>query len=165
MKDATLCFLVKESEKEILLGMKKRGFGQGKYNGFGGKIGDNETREKAAVRELYEETGVKVEPQHLTKAAELNFVFLGKPEWNQTVYVFLAKEWTGMPTESEEMTAAWMKYQDIPYQQMWKDDVYWLPRVLQGLKLNGKFVFKEDNESIAEYELLENDILLEKRRF
>ena len=36
MKQATLCLLVKDNE--ILLAMKKRGFGVGKWNGVGGKI-------------------------------------------------------------------------------------------------------------------------------
>ena len=36
MRQSTLCLLLKE--KEILLAMKKRGFGAGKCNGVGGKI-------------------------------------------------------------------------------------------------------------------------------
>lgn len=35
---------------QILLGMKKRGFGQGKWNGFGGKIEQGETIAEGAVR-------------------------------------------------------------------------------------------------------------------
>ena len=34
----------------ILLGLKKRGFGEGWWNGFGGKINHNETIEEAAKR-------------------------------------------------------------------------------------------------------------------
>lgn len=32
----------------VLLGMKKRGFGAGKWNGFGGKVQPGETIEEAA---------------------------------------------------------------------------------------------------------------------
>jgi len=32
--------------------MKKRGFGQGKWNGFGGKVEPNESIEQAAIREM-----------------------------------------------------------------------------------------------------------------
>ena len=45
--------------------MKKRGFGEGKYNGFGGKIKDKETIEAAAIRELYEETEVKASKENM----------------------------------------------------------------------------------------------------
>jgi 8-oxo-dGTP pyrophosphatase MutT (NUDIX family) len=39
--------------------MKKRGFGHGKYNGFGGKVEKSETISQAAIREMYEESGIK----------------------------------------------------------------------------------------------------------
>lgn len=35
---------------KVLLGMKKRGFGAGKWNGFGGKVQPGETIEDAARR-------------------------------------------------------------------------------------------------------------------
>ena len=36
MQQATLLFLVKDGD--VLLGMKRKGFGMGKWNGFGGKL-------------------------------------------------------------------------------------------------------------------------------
>lgn len=36
----------------VLLGMKKRGFGAGKWNGFGGKVQPGETIEDAARRQV-----------------------------------------------------------------------------------------------------------------
>ncbi|CAM9897292.1 unnamed protein product, partial [Ectocarpus fasciculatus] len=47
-----------DDAKEILLGMKKRGFGEGKWNGFGGKVESGESVDEAAKRELMEEAGV-----------------------------------------------------------------------------------------------------------
>ena len=38
------------NDKEILLGFKKRGFGVGKWDGFGGKVEDQERNEDAAKR-------------------------------------------------------------------------------------------------------------------
>lgn len=46
----TLCFIYKDFS--ILLGMKKRGFGTGKWNGFGGKVEATETISEAAKREV-----------------------------------------------------------------------------------------------------------------
>lgn len=48
MKLFTLVMVWKESQ--ILLGLKKRGFGVGKWNGFGGKIEAVETVMHAAAR-------------------------------------------------------------------------------------------------------------------
>ena len=53
-KQVTLCLVINREKKKILFGMKKRGFGVGKYNGFGGKVLSGETIEEAALRELQE---------------------------------------------------------------------------------------------------------------
>jgi len=47
-KILTLAFVRRHGE--ILLGYKKRGFGAGKWNGFGGKVEAGETIEDAAKR-------------------------------------------------------------------------------------------------------------------
>jgi len=77
MRNATLCFLINNETDEILLGMKKRGFGKDKWNGFGGKIGEGETIEDAAKRELLEESGVHA--TELKKVGELTFFFPDMP--------------------------------------------------------------------------------------
>ena len=46
----TLVFL--RAGKQVLLGMKKRGFGVGKWNGFGGKLEPGESFAEGAVREV-----------------------------------------------------------------------------------------------------------------
>ena len=47
MRNATLMLIV--DENKILLGMKKRGFGEGKWNGFGGKVNEGETIEDVSL--------------------------------------------------------------------------------------------------------------------
>ena len=47
-KVLTLAFLRRSGE--ILLGFKKRGFGAGRWNGFGGKVEPGETIEQGARR-------------------------------------------------------------------------------------------------------------------
>lgn len=151
MKQATLIFLIKPETKEICLGMKKRGFGVGKWNGFGGKVADGESVIDAAIREIEEETrdegethGVKVTSENLTKVAVMKFTFPNKADWGQEVHAFLVDKWEGEPVESEEMSPQWFKYNDIPYSSMWEDDAIWLPRVLKGEKLSGEFSFEGD---------------------
>lgn len=56
-KVTTLLFLVRDDE--ILLAMKKRGFGANRYNGVGGKLDPGETVEQTLVRESEEEISVK----------------------------------------------------------------------------------------------------------
>jgi len=47
-KVMTLTMILKHDE--MLLGMKNRGMGKGKWNGFGGKVERNETIDDAAIR-------------------------------------------------------------------------------------------------------------------
>jgi len=133
--------------------MKKRGFGEGKWNGIGGKVDAGETVEEAARREIAEEIGVEV--GRLEKVALLTFYFTAPgsdPDWSQEVHVFLASDWRGQPEESAEMKPQWHAYQEVPYEEMWPDDRLWLPRVLQGERINGVFTFS-DAETIVHQEI------------
>ena len=149
MEHATLVFLLKDNM--VCLAMKKRVFGKGKWNGSGGKIGDmlafrNETPIEAAQREVLEELGVAV--KKLIPAGEVRFVFPHKSEWDTHVYLFITKQWQGTPTETEEMRPQWFSFDAIPYDTMWDDDKYWLPKVLSGKKVFARFVFDSKEKVI-----------------
>jgi 8-oxo-dGTP pyrophosphatase MutT (NUDIX family) len=151
LRQASLCFLLKD--KQILLAMKKRGFAKGKWNGAGGKPKDEDGGiEATARRETLEE--IQVTPRNLKKVAVLNFYFLEKSEWNQQVIVFLTHDWTGTPTETEEMSPKWFDIKDIPYENMWWDDPLWLPKVLSGKIVEGNFLF-DNNQKLLEHEVVE----------
>jgi len=147
LRQATLCFLIKNDE--ILLAMKKRGFGQGKWNGVGGKQNDEEEIGLTAVRETREEIGVT--PKNLEKVALLNFYFPHNSNWNQQVVVYLAKDWDGEPTESDEMAPKWYKKSQLPFDSMWQDDIHWLPLILSGQKIEADFMFGEKDSMLEFY--------------
>ena len=143
----TLLFLRRNDE--ILIAMKKRGFGADRWNGVGGKLEAGETIEQALVRECREEIGVV--PMNYWQMAELDFIQdaeTGDP-WHMYVYTFMCDEWEGQPVETEEMRPQWVKITDIPYSDMWEDDQYWLPQVLGGQKVTGKFTFDADDKLIS----------------
>jgi len=147
LRNATLVFLVKKSQgkvTDICLAMKKRGFGMNRWNGVGGKVDDhNETIEGAAKREAKEEIDVFV--KELKKVAELSFYFPHNPKWNQLVHVFFSESWEGEPSESEEMNPQWFSLPEIPFQDMWSDDIFWLPEVLKENLLKAVFKFGEND--------------------
>lgn len=145
----TLVILIKENPvREVLLGYKKRGYGVGKYTGFGGKVEAGESIIQAAVRETAEETGICVKPEHLIETGKLYFEFPYKPEWTQEVFVYRAMEWKGIAQETSEMIPEWFRVEEVPYEGMWEDGRYWLPPILHGDSVAIKFTFKEDNDSL-----------------
>ncbi|MFZ5932560.1 MAG: 8-oxo-dGTP diphosphatase [Patescibacteria group bacterium] len=141
-------FLLKD--KKVLLAMKKRGFGEGLWNGVGGKVKDGEGVLSAAKREALEEIGVSI--VSASQKALIHFYFPDDPkkkDWNQDVHVFLVNRWRGMPKETEEMRPRWFDYAKLPFRKMWTDDVYWLLLVLSGKKIEAWFAFDDNNQVIG----------------
>jgi len=132
----TLCLI--HEPPRLLLGLKKRGFGAGRWNGFGGKLQPGESVEDAARRECAEECGVRV--GGLNKCGRIEFEFRGDPE-TLDVHVFRVESYEGEPAESEEMKPRWFDTSDLPYDSMWPDDRHWLPLFLAGKKFRGRFLF------------------------
>lgn len=165
-KVMTLCLAVREGE--ILLGMKKRGFGAGRWNGFGGKVEAGETIEAAARREMLEECGVTIEKMERVGIHE--FEFASEPARNASrndaggrgeileVHVFRITAWSGEPVETEEMRPQWFAFDDIPFDTMWPDDYLWMPLFLAGKQFRTKFLFGE-KDAILEQSIREVDCL------
>lgn len=141
MIETTLLLLRKDNK--IMLALKKRGFGEGKFNGVGGKLEHNETPEQAMIRETEEE--ICITPTNYYKVGIMEYVeyYKGKVE-NILFHLYVATDWTGEPKESEEMQPYWFDIDKIPYDRMFEDDKYWLPYVLEGKKINGFFEFDEN---------------------
>ncbi len=146
-KILTLCIIHKHPR--VLLAMKKRGFGAGRWNGLGGKVEPGETVEEAAKREILEEAGIQV--ADIESIGKINFEFTGDPVTLE-VNIFKAVNFKGDPTETEEMKPQWFHVDEIPFDQMWPDDKYWFPLFLGGNKFRGKFVF-EGQDKILEHKI------------
>jgi 8-oxo-dGTP diphosphatase len=133
---ATLLFVVRDGE--ILLIRKKRGIGAGKVNGPGGKIDPGETPQECAIRETQEE--LCVTPLGVRKVGELCFAMSDIPDIY--CHVFRADDIEGTPEETEEAIPLWTNVSEVPYEQMWADDSFWLPDLIEGKSFRGRFVFE-----------------------
>ncbi len=140
----TLCIV--HQHPRVLLGMKKRGFGTGRWNGFGGKVEEDESVEGAARREMKEEVGIV--PTKMTRVGVLDFSFDSDPK-ELEVHVFRVTEFSGEPHETEEMKPQWFEVDNIPFDNMWHSDTLWLPLLLEGKSFRGAFHY--DRPSDSEY--------------
>ena len=158
----TLIFVLRKVADgwEVLLGHKARGFGCGKWNGFGGKVelDVDSSVVASAARELEEECGIRLLPNPegggppfgLQHVGLLFFQYPTEEGGSKTYQVHvLATVWDNRCIDpssairpSEEMDRVeWFDIPEggkevkrpIPFEQMWADDSYWLPSLLRQL--------------------------------
>lgn len=145
-KILTLCLAIKN--QEVLLGMKKRGFGAGRWNGFGGKLEPGETIVAGARREMLEECGVTIE--RMEEVGMHEFEFAANPGEILEVHVFRVDNFSGEPRETEEMRPQWFSFEAIPYDDMWPDDRLWIPLFLAGKRFETRFLFGEGDRVLEQ---------------
>ena len=153
----TLLVIIKD--EKIMLARKKRGFGAGLYNGVGGKVEFGETVEDAMIREAYEEASIT--PKNYKKRAIIDFdEFVKDERTHVNMHIYVASDYEGTPTESNEMIPVWFDLNKIPFSRMFPDDSHWLPEILKGN--NVKAFFKYDiNLNILEkkIEVINDDLI------
>lgn len=149
MTQATLVLPIRGSE--VLLAMKKRGFGDGRWNGMGGKVRPGETVVQAAVRETQEEVGIT--PTLTEPIGEITFHNSSKGDW--VVHVFRCERWVGEPRETDEMLPRWFPTSTLPLDAMWPADRHWMPTAFRGKRFRARVWFGEQDNTVAKHEIEE----------
>ena len=146
------------NERVVLLGMKKRGFGEGWWNGFGGKLKDGETYEVAAARETFEEARIRT--NSLLHIANLHFYF------NDVLGVvskaYMTQDFTGDPEETAEMRPEYFDIDQLPFDEMWPADKLWVPDALATSSPLGFIVHFDSDKSFRMIQEVSADLLEEK---
>ena len=147
--EASLCHLVRG--RRLLLKLANAGISRGKWNGPGGKFERGETPTENVIREVEEETSLRiVGPEY---HGRIEFYMNGRGSLDYLVHIFLAKQFTGRPRSSDEGVVRWFGLDMIPYTKMWDDDRYWLPLLLNGAKFNARFFYDKHNSRVVSYEI------------
>lgn len=143
---ATLMFI--RQDDRFLMIEKKRGLGAGYFNAAGGRMELGETPLECAVREIQEELCITpLDPAH---AGTVMFQFTDGHSIHGEV--FIATQFQGTPTETDEAVPIWFSIDEIPYHNMWADDPVWIPKLIAGEKFHGRFVFED--KTMLDHELL-----------
>lgn len=145
--NTTLLLIVKN--KKVLLAEKKRGFGQGKFNGIGGKQDLNETIEQAMIRETQEE--INVTPVSYSQVGKINYdVWYKGKRSDLCMNIFICTEYVGEIMETEEMRPQWFDLDKIPYDRMFDTDKIWFKDVIAGKKVYGAVQYDQNGDTVSE---------------
>lgn len=151
MLQTTLWIMIKDGK--IFLWEKKRGFAKWVLNWVWWKTEWCETLEDCMIREAREEIWIEILEQE--KVWVLHFFFEYKEDWNQSVHLYDVKNWIWNIIETEKIKPLWFPLNKIPYNKMWADDIYWLPRFLDWEKdIEYNFWFDSENWKVLKYEII-----------
>ena len=148
MKLATLCFVEKDNQYLMMHRTKKlNDMHKGLWVGLGGKFEAGESPEECVIREVYEESGIKISNPKLrgilTFPNDFNY-----EDWY--VFLFLADDFTGNLKQSDEGDLAWVdkdKLDDLP---MHEGDRYFI-KLLQENKGLFSAKYNYDNGILKDY--------------
>jgi len=141
MKLATLCY-VKDNEKTLMIHRvkKENDMHEGKWNGLGGKLEKGESPEECVVREVLEESGLRiVEPKMHGFITFPNFD--GKHDWY--VFVFTATKFSGDLIDSSEGHLYWIDDDKLLELNLWEGDRIFLEWLFQDRFFSAKFEYEK----------------------
>lgn len=119
---------------------KENDMHQGKWNGLGGKLDPGESPEECVIREVREESGLKISKPILKGL--LTFPgFANDEDWY--AFVFLAREFEGQLIDSSEGDLAWIDDQDLLELDLWEGDLIFLPWLENPGFFSGKFIYQD----------------------
>ena len=132
MKSTTLCYIEKD-EKFLMLyrNKKKNDMNEGKWLGIGGKIEPGESPDECCVREVFEETGIKLNSYHFYGVIK----FRATTYEDEDMYLYSSTDFE-LPNELPECNEGelrWVpksKLMDLP---MWEGDKAFIQDILAGI--------------------------------
>lgn len=141
MKVATLCYVRRAGQTLMIHRIKKaEDMHAGKWNGLGGKLEPGETPEECATREIWEESGLRVE--HPIWKGLLTFpAFARGEDWY--AFVFVADQFNGELIDSPEGVLEWVDDARLLALNLWEGDRIFLPWLERPGFFSAKFIYQD----------------------
>lgn len=131
MRNTTLCYLERD-EKLLMLFRNKKAVDEnhGKWIGVGGKFEEGETPEECAVREVFEETGLKVSSLKLRGI----ITFVMQPLTTEYMFLYTCDDFSGElsdPDGCPEGILRWVEKEKLDELPMWEGDRIFLRLLME----------------------------------
>ena len=148
---STLCYIEKDNKYLMLHRTKKKNdINKDKWLGIGGKFEEGESPEECIVREVMEETGLKLNSYQLR-----TIVTYVSTNWEtEYMYVFTSNDFTGDLIECNEGDLQWIDKKDVTKLNTWEGDKIFVEK----LQKDSRFFtvkFEYDGDKLVRYELKE----------
>jgi 8-oxo-dGTP diphosphatase len=152
MKLATLCYVFDKKNNSTLMiyrNKKQNDFHEGKWNGLGGKFELGESPEECAIREIEEESGLKV--KSIKMRGFITFpLFDGKDDWY--VFLFTADQCEGELIDSPEGKLEWIPNENLTKIGLWDGDKIFIPWLFEEKFFSAKFNY--DGGKFVDYSVV-----------
>ena len=148
---STLCYIEKDNKYLMLHRTKKKNdINKDKWLGIGGKFEEGESPEECIVREVMEETGLKLNSYQLR-----TIVTYVSTNWEtEYMYVFTSNDFTGNLIECNEGDLQWIDKKEVTKLNTWEGDKIFVEK----LQNDSRFFtvkFKYDGDKLIKYNLKE----------
>ena len=140
---STLCYIEKDNQVLMLHRTKKSiDPNRGKWIGVGGKLEPNESPDECIIREVYEETGLHIQPQ---LRGILTFIL---PKWeNELTFLYTSNNFEGTLKECNEGQLQWIDRNKVLDLNLWEGDKHFLPKLLESNDFfTMKLVYDKDDQ-------------------
>ena len=142
MKLATLCYIKKNGKTLMIHRIKREGdMMYEKWNGIGGKFNAGESPEDCVVREVWEESGLKIKNPLLKGIISFPNNLSTGEDWY--VFVFIAAKFSGKLKENEEGHLDWIDDDKLLTLNIQPADKIFLPLLNQPKIFSAKFILKD----------------------
>ena len=131
MEKTIVCYLIRDNKYFMLYRNKKLiEPNKGKWITLGGHIEENETKEEACIREVFEETGFTL----------LDYKYLGivhfRGDFKEDMDIFISHSFSGEMHECDEGELEWFTKNEINNLNMWEGDYLFLDNVFNEENIN-----------------------------
>tara|TARA_Y100001968_G_scaffold289592_1_gene292716 strand:+ start:163 stop:624 length:462 start_codon:yes stop_codon:yes gene_type:complete len=150
MKLGTLCYIT-DGEKTLMLHRvkKENDMHEGKWNGLGGKLEEGESPEECVIREVYEESGLKIKSPKL-KGIITFPKFDEIDDW--LVFVYTVNNYEGNTIDSDEGVLEWIDNSKLLDLNLWEGDKVYMKWLEKDELFSAKFIYKK--RKLVDYDVV-----------